>query len=56
MKNYVQLLRAIAEKVLQARLSTSARVLDATDFREWLIELAERAEQTETLEEFLHQI
>jgi len=36
MKDCAQLLRAIAEQVLQARLSAGARVLDATDFREWL--------------------
>ena len=53
MKDCAQLLRAIAEQVLQARLSTGARVLDTTDFREWLIGLAEKAEQADTLEEFL---
>jgi hypothetical protein len=56
MKDHVRLLRAIAAKVLQARLSSGARVLDATDFREWLIELAEKAELAETLEEFLSHI
>ena len=49
----LKLLRAIAEQVLQARLSTGARVLDTTDFREWLIGLAEKAEQADTLEQFL---
>jgi hypothetical protein len=53
MKDFAQLLRAIAEQVLQARLSTGARVLDPTDFREWLIGLAEKAEQADTLEQFL---
>jgi hypothetical protein len=28
-------------------------VLDVSDFRKWLIELAEKAEQAETLEQFL---
>ena len=56
MKDYAQLLRAIASRVSEARLSTGARVLDASDFREWLIELAEKAEQAETLEQFLSQV
>jgi hypothetical protein len=56
MKDYVRLFRAIAAKVLQARLSTGARVIDVTDFREWLIELAETAERAETLEELLSHI
>ena len=53
MKACAQLLRAIASQALEAQLSTGARVLDASDFREWLIELAEKAEQSETLEQFL---
>ena len=40
-------------QVLEARLSKGGRVLDASDFREWLIELAEKAEQAETVEQFL---
>ena len=56
MKDCAQLLRAIGAQVRKARLSTGARVLDASDFREWLIELAEKAEQAETLEQFLSQI
>ena len=53
MKDYAQLLRAIAAQVSEARLSTGARVLDVSDFRKWLTELAEKAEQAETLEQFL---
>jgi hypothetical protein len=56
MRDYAQFLRAIAEQVFEARLSKGRRVLDATDLREWLIELAEKAEQAETLEQFLSQI
>lgn len=56
MKDYTQLLRAIAAEAGKARLSIGARVLDASDFREWLIELAEKADQTETLEQFLSEI
>ncbi len=55
MKDCPDLLRAVAAQVMEARLSTGARVLDTSDFREWLIELAEKAEQTKTLEEFLSQ-
>jgi hypothetical protein len=53
MKNCAQLLRAIAAQASEARLSTGANVRDVSDFREWLIELAEKAEQAETLEKFL---
>src|ERR1700737_4112020 len=56
MKDYAQFLRTIAAQVLEARLSKGARVLDASDLREWLIELAEKAEQAENLEHFLSQI
>jgi hypothetical protein len=55
MKDHAQLLRAIAALVGKARLSTGAHVLDAIDFREWLIDLAEMAEQAETPEQFLSQ-
>ena len=53
MKDYAQFLRTIAAQVLEARLSKGARVLDTSDVREWLIELAEKAEQVENLEQFL---
>jgi hypothetical protein len=56
MRDYAQFLRAIAAQVLEARLSKGGRVLDASDFREWLIELAEKAEQAETLEQFLSEV
>jgi hypothetical protein len=55
MKDYAKFLRAIAALVLEARLSNGARALDASDFRQWLVELAEKAEQAETLEQFLSQ-
>ena len=56
MRDYAQFLRAIAAQVLEARLSRGARVLDTSDVREWLIELAEKAEQTENLQQLLSQI
>jgi LPS O-antigen subunit length determinant protein (WzzB/FepE family) len=45
-------LRLLAEKVYTARLATGARVLDAGDFKQWLQELADRANRAQTLEEF----
>jgi hypothetical protein len=33
-------------------LSTGERVLDATDFKAWLLKLADRAEAAGTVEEF----
>ncbi len=56
MKEYAQFLRTIAALALEARLSNGARLLDASDFRQWLVEMAERAEQAEDLEQFLSQI
>jgi hypothetical protein len=53
LNNHAQLLRALAAQVTEARLSPGARVRDVSDFRQWLIELAEKAEQAETLEQFL---
>jgi hypothetical protein len=53
LNNHAQLLRTLAAQVTEARLSTGARVRDVSDFRQWLIELAEKAEQAETLEQFL---
>ena len=55
MKRYAQFLRTIAAEVPEARLSTGARVSDASDFRQWLLELAEKAERAENLEQFLSQ-
>ena len=53
MNDHARLLRAIAAQVTEARVSSGARVLDVCDFRQWLIELAEKAEHAETLEQFL---
>lgn len=54
--DYARLLRAVAALAMEARLSNGARVLDASDFRVWLIELAEKAERAENVEQFLSQI
>jgi hypothetical protein len=56
MRDDAELLRAIAAQVLEARVSKGGRVFDASDFRKWLIELAEKAERAETLEQFLSQV
>jgi hypothetical protein len=55
MKDYAQFLRALAAQALDARLSNGAGVRDVSDFRQWLLELAEKAEEAETLEQFLSQ-
>lgn len=41
------LLRLLAEHVTQARTKSRARILDASDFRAWLNELADEAEKSE---------
>ena len=56
MVDYAQFLRAIAARVMEARLANGARVLDASDLRAWLVELAEKAEREESVEQFLSQI
>jgi hypothetical protein len=48
-------LRLLAEKVYTARLSTGQRLLDASDFKQWLQELSDKAER-ETLEEFFKKL
>jgi hypothetical protein len=49
-KSLAFFLRILADRVLYARLSSGIRVLDATDFKAWLLELAERAEAARTEE------
>jgi hypothetical protein len=46
-QDYALFLRAVAVRILTARLSTGARVLDASDCRKWLMELADRIEDGE---------
>jgi hypothetical protein len=48
-------LRLLAEKVYTARLATGQRLLDASDFKQWLQELSDKAER-ETLEEFFRKL
>ncbi len=56
MKEYAQFLRRIAALTLQTRLASGARLLDVSDFRQWLVEMAEKAEQAEDLEQLLSRI
>jgi hypothetical protein len=42
--DYALFLRLLAEKVYTAHLSSGQPVRDATDFNQWLTELADRAE------------
>lgn len=40
-----QVLRHLANSVLDAQLASGARVLDATDFKQWLGELSNEADR-----------
>jgi hypothetical protein len=51
-REYALFLRLLANRVLGARLSTGARVLDASDFKEWLLGMSKRADEAGTIEEF----
>ena len=52
MREYELFLRLLADSVLTARFRTGARILDAGDFKAWLIECAELAAAGETVEQF----
>jgi hypothetical protein len=53
MREYALFLRLLADRVFDARLSAGIKPLqDATDFREWLLESADKMERAKTLEEF----
>ena len=56
MREYALFLRVLADRMLNARLSTGQRVLDASDFKEWLLELADKANSAGTVEEFFSQL
>ncbi len=42
-------LRMLAGRVREARLKNGARVLDASDFRQWLLELADTVEEIQAV-------
>ncbi len=58
MMEYAPFLRLLAEKVYTAHLSTGQPVRDATDFNQWLTELADRAEANarEAVETFVGEL
>jgi hypothetical protein len=51
-REYSLFLKLLAERVYSARLSTGQRVSDASDFKQWLQELSDKAERAGTLEQF----
>jgi len=56
MREYELFLRLLAERVFKARLASGARVLDASDFHAWLLELSEKAARAKSLEEFFRSL
>ncbi|HWW15174.1 MAG TPA: hypothetical protein VN310_10980 [Candidatus Dormibacteraeota bacterium] len=56
MRDIQLFLRLLAERALTARLDSGIRVLDATDFKQWLLESAEKAGQSATMEEFFRKL
>jgi hypothetical protein len=56
MRDIELLLRLLAERSLNAKLDSGIRVLDASDFREWLIECSEKAARSTTVEEFFSKL
>jgi hypothetical protein len=51
-REYSLFLRILADRVYGARLSSGIRLLDATDFKAWLLELADQAETARSMEDF----
>lgn len=56
MAEYALFLRALAEQVMTARLANGLAVRDATDFQQWLLEAAVKADVAENIEELLLQL
>lgn len=56
MREYELLLRILAERVLNAHLDSGIRVLDAGDFREWLLECSEKAARSVTVDDFFSKL
>ncbi len=55
MREYELFLRLLAERVYTARLSTG-RLRDASDFHAWLLECADKAAASSTVEEFFSKV
>jgi hypothetical protein len=56
MREYELFLRLLAEKVYTARLSNGSSLQDLTDFHIWLVECAEKAARTKSLEDFFKRL
>lgn len=56
MRDIELLLCLLAERSLNAKLDSGIRVLDASDFREWLIECSEKAARSTTVEDFFSKL
>jgi hypothetical protein len=56
MRDLELLLRLLSGRVLSAKLNSGIRVLDASDFREWLLECSECAAQSETVGSFFDKL
>jgi hypothetical protein len=54
MREYALFLRLLASRLLNAHVSTGARIIDASDFKVWLMELSQKAETAATLEDFFN--
>jgi hypothetical protein len=52
MREYEQFLKLLAHYALTAKLNSGIRVLDASDFAQWLTECAEKARTARDAEEF----
>jgi len=53
---YALFLRPLAEEVYTARLRGRQRVIDASDFREWLLEAADKAQECHSMDEFFSRL
>ena len=56
MYEYASFLRALAERVMSARLANGLAVRDATDFQQWLFEAAAKADTADSTEELFSQL
>jgi hypothetical protein len=49
-------LRLLSERVYSARLASGGRVLDASDFHQWLVECSALADRCDTVEQFFNRL
>jgi hypothetical protein len=56
MRDIELFLRLLSERVLTAKLNSGIQVLDAWDFKQWLLESAEKAGRSATMEEFFDRL